>query len=372
MIASLVALLVATSALPEESVVKTLPAPSPHWVFVTDLSASAMTAGRIWVVDGDEQRVLGSISAGYVANLALAPDASALYVTETYWSRGARGTRTDVVTTYDPRTLSPTREALLTQGRFLTGTKLFALQPTEDGAYLLSANMRPATSISLIDVAQNRHVAEIATPGCVLAYPYAKRRFFSLCGDGALLDVRFGPSGAVERTRGKPFFDPVKDPVFEHPARARGSRHFYFLSYGGQVHPVEVARGMPRPQIPWAAVDDAERAAGWRPGGTQPIALHASSKRLLVLMHQGGAWTHKASGSEIWVFDSQTGRRLAREKLAHPAQTLAVTHDEQPLVFTTDGGGGLSTYRFSSGRLAPVGTMTEVGTWTTALSVPGD
>ncbi len=55
----------------------------------------------------------------------IARDNSAVYVAETYWSRGSRGDRTDVVTFYDSRTLEVTGEVLLPRGRFLVVTKKY-------------------------------------------------------------------------------------------------------------------------------------------------------------------------------------------------------------------------------------------------------
>ena len=65
---------------------------------------------KIGIVDGDSLGVVGMINGGYTANLGLADSASQLYMAETFWSHGSRGDRTDVVTTFDGRTLDPKGE----------------------------------------------------------------------------------------------------------------------------------------------------------------------------------------------------------------------------------------------------------------------
>ena len=68
------------------------------------------------------------LSAGYLANLVLSHDRGALHVTETYWSRGTRGDRVDLVSSYDAKTLELRREIVLPKGRFL-------ITPKKDRAY---------------------------------------------------------------------------------------------------------------------------------------------------------------------------------------------------------------------------------------------
>ena len=105
---------------------------------------------------------------GYTANLALSHDKSAFYVGETYWSRGSRGDRVDVVTTYDAKTLFPTGEVILPNGRFLVVPKKNNLQLTTDGRYLLSFNMDPGFGLSVVDLQEKRYVGEIETGGGAL------------------------------------------------------------------------------------------------------------------------------------------------------------------------------------------------------------
>ena len=84
--------------------------PNPHWVWVSDIVFHHMADGKAYLVDGDSGRFLGMLSTGmqFVA-LELPSDYSQIYSPETYFSRGTRGERTDVITFYDPRNLKPTR-----------------------------------------------------------------------------------------------------------------------------------------------------------------------------------------------------------------------------------------------------------------------
>ena len=63
-------------------------------------------------------------------------------------------------------------------------------------------------------------MGEIETPGCALVYPTGKRAFFSLCGDGAALQVQLDDNGReASKSRTAQLFDPLTDPVTEKGVR---------------------------------------------------------------------------------------------------------------------------------------------------------
>src|SRR5262249_51454743 len=100
---------VAAAPLPNEtSLVEQLPErPGGHWGWGNDFNFASMADGRAYLVDGDSGRVLGLVSTGYSYNSVILPrNTRLIYSPETYYSRGTRGTRTDVVTLYDPVHLS--------------------------------------------------------------------------------------------------------------------------------------------------------------------------------------------------------------------------------------------------------------------------
>jgi len=92
--------------------VATLAVPaSKHWVWVNDFVFPHMADGMAYLIDGDSGRYLGTLSTGYsFAHVLLSRDGKLIYSPETYFSRGTRGTRTDVVTLYDAGTLKVSGE----------------------------------------------------------------------------------------------------------------------------------------------------------------------------------------------------------------------------------------------------------------------
>ena len=302
----------------------------PHWVLILDPVFPHLTASKVYILDLDTLLFKGMINTGYVPNLALKPDGSTLYVAETYWSRGTRGERSDMITTYDMESLDPVGETALPQGRFLVVPKRQNVDLTTDGRYLLSYNMDPAMAVSLVDLQENRYLGEIEVPGCGLALPTGPRSFASVCPDGSFANVTFDRQGQAQVSEGQPWFDAEGDPVFEHPAMHRPSGRAFFISYSGKVYPVTLRDGQATAGESWQLQGAGEE--GWRPGGWQLAAFHGGSNRLFVLMHEGGEWTHKQAGEEIWVYDVNSRRRLTRIELPHGSHSVTVTQDDQPLI----------------------------------------
>jgi methylamine dehydrogenase heavy chain len=285
--------------------VERAPAPAPHQVWVADLLFR-----RTALLDGDDGRFLGMLSTGVGAIAPVFSQARGeVYLPETYYSRGSRGERTDVVTVYDVRTLAPVAEVPIPPRRadVVHGIGLATL--LDDGRFLALFNYSPATSVSIVDVAERRFAGEIVTPGCSLVYAAGPRRFWMLCGDGTLLQVTLDETGAEQsRARSERFFDPVADPVTEKPVRSGGE--WLFVSFSGVVHPVDGSGAAPRFGEPWSLLDEADRAASWRVGGTQHLALHEASGRLYALVHQGGPHGHKEPGTVVRVYDLATRARV--------------------------------------------------------------
>ena len=298
--------------------VRALPAqPGPHWFWLTDLILH-----RTALFDADSGDMLGSISAGtagvgFIVSPLFSPDRKEIYVAESYYSRGVRGDRTDVVTVYDGRTLQPLHEIPIPPKRaeYFPGNAPNAL--SDDGRFLAVFNLTPMTSLSIVDVRARRFVTEVQTPGCSLVYAAGPRRFLMLCANGAALTVTLDDEGreqAVERSAA--FFDPNNDPVTEKAVR-RGDE-WLFVSFEGQIHPVDVSGAQLRFGERWSLVDDADREGSWRVGGGQHLAVHAASGRLYALMHQGEKDTHKNPGTEVWVYDLADRRRVQRITVLNP------------------------------------------------------
>lgn len=299
--------------------------PGAHWIWVSDILLK-----RAALVDADGGRFLGSLPGGVGI---LAPlrslDGSEIYMAETYYARGARGARTDLVSIADAITLQPKGEVVIPPKRaehlsWVAGSAL-----SDDGRFLAVFNLTPATSLSIVDVSERRFVAEIETPGCSLVYAAGPRRFLSLCADGAALLLTLDEKGnELSKVRTERWFDPQKDPVLEKAAR-RGDQWF-FVSFEGVVHPIDVSGDAPRFLETWPLFSDADRAESWRVGGLQPIALHEASGRLHVLVHQGGADTHKDPGTEVFVYDVDKRERVQRVALRNPAASFVLEQLKMP------------------------------------------
>jgi methylamine dehydrogenase heavy chain len=279
--------------------------PSPHWIVVGDF-----VLRRAALLDLDSGRFLGQLSSGVGV---IAPLVSAqrgeIYLPETYYSRGSRGGRSDLVTVYDGATLAPLAEVAIPPERadVVHGVAQAAL--LDDGRTLAVLNFTPANSVTIVDVAARRFIGKIATPGCSLVYAAGPHRFAMLCGDGTLLLVTLDDAGReVARARSEKWFDPIADPVTEKAVRAGAT--WLFVSFEGVVHPVDLGGETARFGETWSLLSEGELAARWRIGGVQHLAVHEGSGRLYSLMHQGGPDGHKDPGTEIWVYDLNARARV--------------------------------------------------------------
>jgi len=295
--------------------------PAPHWFWLSDI-----VLHRTALFDGDSGEMLGTISSGtagvgFVIHPLFSPDRREIYIPETYYARGVRGQRTDVVTVYDARTLAPAAEIGIPPKRaeYFPGNAANAL--SDDGRFLAVFNLTPVTSLSIVDVTQRKFTSEVPAPGCSLVFAAGPRRFFMLCANGSVLTVVLDEGGQPTTiSRGQPFFDPQGDPLTEKAVR-RGDE-WLFVSFEGHVQPIDVAGDAPRPGERWSLLDEGARDDGWRVGGQQHLAIHAATGRLFVLMHQGGPDTHKTPGTEVWVYDLATKQPVQRFEMPSPLATF--------------------------------------------------
>ena len=139
---------------------------------------------------------------------------------------------------------------------------------------------------------------------------------------------------AKTRSAGVHFFDPDADPVFIH-YEWRGDT-LYFISYGGQVHPLQVGAAGVQALPTWSLLSEADRKAGWRPGGYELFAIEPMQNRLYVGMHRNAAdGAHKTPAQQIWVMDLDGQRRLERWP-GHNAISMTLSGREQPRLFLLD------------------------------------
>ena len=191
-----------------------MPAPNPHWVLIDAPLYGNLVVSQVYVVDGDAMKIVGMLTAGMISTAAISPDHSRIFVGDTFFSRGTRGSRTDVITVYDAKSLDPVSEIAIAPKRQLASPDNLQLGATSGGRLLLVANMTPATSVTVIDLAASKVLSEIAIAGCAEFQLIAKRQFASLCGDGSILMVDFDDNGkAVSEKRSSVFFNAEKDPI---------------------------------------------------------------------------------------------------------------------------------------------------------------
>ena len=103
---------------PAEGVgVRKMPAPNPHWMLIDAPLYGNFVVSQVYVVDGDSMKIVGMLTAGMISTAAISPDHSRIFVGDTFFSRGTRGSRTDVITVYDAKSLDPVSEIAIAPKR---------------------------------------------------------------------------------------------------------------------------------------------------------------------------------------------------------------------------------------------------------------
>jgi len=282
--------------------------------------------------DADTQQMLGMISTGIGANaFEVNREKGVIHTAETYLSRHTRGARTDVISTYDIRTLSPIGEITIPP-KHASGSPIrhyTGIVKNDQSELMLVTNITPAVSISVADLKTGKFLNEIPTAGCGLVYPAEKLSFLQLCGNGSAQLITLNEKGEEQsRVRSGIFFDLEADPLMEKPARSDAG--WVFNTYHGKVFLVTTVKGEIRVSSLFNVGSD---EGDWRIGGMQPVAFHEPSQLLLLLMHQGGENTHKDPGTEIWYINLATGATVHRLTLAVPANSIQVSQDESALLY---------------------------------------
>jgi len=342
--------------------------PPKHWVWVNDFVFPHMSDGMAHLLDGDTGRYLGMLSTGYSARIVLPRDGRVIYSPETYFSRGTRGERTDVVTIYDGATLNVTGEIAIPPKRASNTPNMGSSVLTDDDRFLVIYNFTPAQSLTVVDTTKRSFAGEIEIPGCALVFPTGARSFFSMCADGSLLTTEIDDAGkVVKQSRSAVLFDVDHDPVTEKPARIGDT--WYFVTYAGCIYPVRIGKSGPELAERWWLSTKAERAQGWRPGGLQQLAIHRGLNRLYAVVHQGPVGTHKDPGKTLWIYDLATRKRVQVMQLRHLATSVELSKDDHPLLYTAFADSSIiDVYDPVSGQL--LRSIPNVGTTPTLLVTP--
>ena len=311
-----------------------------HWVWIIDYQGA--NYGRAVLYNADTADVLGMVDTGWEGGSLVWSDKE-IYNAAMYMSRGFRGQRTDVVTTFDSHTLNPLREVIVPSKTIRGFQDINHFGLTDDKRFMLLQFVTPASSIGVVDVKANRYIGEIETSGCINAMPAGSRTFFALCGDGSALRITLDDEGhEASRKRYPKLFDADADPL--HESGVRSGNTWYFVSHRGQIHPVDVA-GADFKFLPTWSIASKDGEMTWIPGQpSQTLAIHDRKQTMYVLMQHStlkpklsGSDFHRQMGTEAWAVDIATRKLLRRIPLKNPTDSIAISQDDSPLLYATSG-----------------------------------
>lgn len=283
-------------------------------VYVADIAINNILDGRVRVFDARRGRLLGMIATGYAGYFVPKPATQEVLVATTYYSRGGRGQRTDVLEVHDAHTLAFKHEIVLPPIRAQALNYRGLLSLTANGRFALVQNATPATSVTVVDLQSRTVAGEIANPGCWGTMPAQghPQRFAMLCGDGKISTVTLNDQGQeADRQVSEQLFDADRDAWFLHTDHV-GDR-FWFVSFRGELTEMDLGGPVARRVAQRSLLQRGDAREGWRPGGYQSFAVHPNGRWLVVAMHRKGAeGSHKFPAEQIWLMDLNSGQRLAR------------------------------------------------------------
>jgi len=320
--------------IPETASVATLPDHSgKDWFWVAGSRMPNETDGRAFLFD-DQGKTLGQLSTGlWFTSLVPAKKRGELITVETYFSRGTRGTRSDVVVIYDPHTLSPIREITIPPKRMNSVKSSGLVTLTEDEKFLLVVNYTPAQSISVINLDTSEFVVEIDTPGCSVIYPGGNRDFYSICANGGFLHIRLDDAGQVSLLeRSAPLFDPVND--FLTISASKIEDTWYFVSRQNNVYAIEMQPDSIKLVETWPLANEKEQEDNWTISGFHHTATHEANGHLYVLMHTGETHTFEEPGTDVWVYDVNTQKKINELPLKDLSLSINVSQGNNPRLYS--------------------------------------
>jgi methylamine dehydrogenase heavy chain len=318
----------------EEITVETLSEIGENWFI-----SKTRNGGYIFDASTGEMQGLLSLSRNTPAVTKWGPRRE-FYAAESYVARGVHGERTDLVSVYDYENLSPVAEIIIPNhmARLPVRNHLGLMN---NGRLLALLNMNPGHSVSIVDVQDRLFIYEVSTPGCAVIMPVADMDFLQICGDGTLQLIQLDVSGFEQnRARSDIFFDVIDDAVFDRTARS--AQGWFLITHAGRIFSVGTDDDEIQISEPWSIVPEGEE--NWRPGGLEFFSAHQDTGLLYIAMHEGEVDTHHEPGSEIWVVDSKTKRRLQRIKVETPIDSLMVTQEARPKLIVGDHEGGTHVY----------------------------
>jgi methylamine dehydrogenase heavy chain len=337
---SLVALLAASPGYAQDEIppetVGNLTIPSgTEMLFSVDLSLNHVVDGRIYVMNAKDLKLLGIVGTASLGMVHVPQGTSDIYVATSHLSRTTRGTRSDFVEIYSGEDLTFKEEIPISNNRAQALNYRSLIWTSSDLKYLFIQNATPATSVTVVDLAGKKQIADIPNPGCYGIFPSAKTplRFATTCGDGTFGTINVTTDGSAEMKASAPIFDADADALFS--GAFRWGDNWVFTSYAGNIYVINV-EGETATLIDKIALSEGVEG-NWRPGGYQPIAVHDKNGIAYVLMHSNGAeGSHKNPAEEIWAVDLNT-KAVTGRAASVPAIALTVSQGDTPVVYAIDG-----------------------------------
>ena len=319
---------------PEKAFTEVLPENTgQEWFWSYGLRMPSLVDGQAFLFDEHGKR-LGQLSTGFwFNNLINAKLRSEIITTETYFSRGTRGERTDIVAVYDARSLSPKQEIIIPSKRMNSVKNNGLLALTDDEKFALVVNYTPAQSISIVNLELGEFVEEVETSGCSVIYGAGNRNFYTICANGSFMQIKLGDDGRVlERQRSEKLFNAVDD--FLSIAASRIGDTWYFVSRQYNVYAIKMDGDTIELVNKWPLASEAEREDNWTIAGLDHTTAHEASNRLYVLMHQGQRHQFEEPGTHVWVYNATTGEKLQEIELEEMSLAMKVSQTQTPRLYT--------------------------------------
>lgn len=316
------------------------------WFFAHDANFNSLTAGKVMLIDagGSEMDYRGAIDAGQFASFVQAPVRGELYVAETYYSRGTKGTRTDIVTIYDRDSFKKVDEVVLPKNnRAMQVPQKAALQLTGNGKFLLVYTFTPATGVAVIDLDSRRIVNEIDTSGCILAYPAGQQGFASMCGNGTMASFMLDSRGEIaSRFESAAFNDIDANPLFTMSTRVGDT--VYYPTFEGHLQGVVLGDAAPKPLATWHFAEGTDR----KPSGWQMITGDKQGRVYVLMRANAKPGDHKSGGSEVWVLDPVKREILRKIELVEESISIEASHSDKPVMLATNASMAMDVYDLSN------------------------
>ena len=201
-----------------------------------------------------------------------------IYLPETYYARGTRGERTDVVDDLRRAARSrPQAEVVIPPKRaehtpWRRGTRR---SPTTSASSRSSTRRRRRRSASSTSRAPlRRRDRDAGLQPRLRRRPAPLRHRSAATAPRSRVDARRARAARPAAARSEPFFDPQAIPLTEKAVR-HGDQLVLRLVRGRRAPGRRLAATAPRFGEPWSLFDDADAPRTWRIGGMQHLALHA-------------------------------------------------------------------------------------------------